>query len=49
LKIVPKNLSLKESFEIADDVLRQGVLGLSQLLTSTGEINVDFSHIKNMC
>lgn len=48
LKIVPKNLSLKESFEIADDVLRQGVLGLSQLLTSTGEINVDFSHIKNM-
>ncbi len=48
LKIVPKNLSLKESFEIADDVLRQGVLGISQLLTGVGEINVDFSHIKNM-
>ncbi|MHC1772610.1 MAG: cell division protein FtsZ [Flexilinea sp.] len=48
LKIVPKNLSLKQSFEIADDVLRQGILGISQLLTGTGEINVDFSHIKNM-
>lgn len=48
LKIVPKHLTLKESFEIADDVLRQGVLGLSQLLTGTGEINIDFSHIRNM-
>mgnify|MGYP001022562842 CR=1 FL=1 len=48
LKIVPKHLTLKESFEIADDVLRQGILGLSQLLTGTGEINVDFSHIRNM-
>ncbi len=48
LKIVPRNLSLKESFEIADDVLRQGVLGISQLLTNVGEINVDFAHIKNM-
>lgn len=48
LKIVPKDLSLKQSFEVADDVLRQGVLGISQLLTGTGEINVDFSHIKNM-
>lgn len=48
LKIVPHNLSLKESFEVADDVLRQGVMGLSQLLTGTGEINVDFSHVRNM-
>ncbi|GAP39573.1 cell division protein FtsZ [Flexilinea flocculi] len=48
LKIVPRDLSLKESFEIADDVLRQGVLGISQLLTGVGEINVDFSHIRNM-
>lgn len=48
LKIVPHNLSLKESFEVADDVLRQGVMGISQLLTGTGEINVDFSHIRQM-
>ncbi len=48
LKIVPRNLTLKESFEVADDVLRQGVLGISQLLTGTGEINVDFAHIRNM-
>ncbi len=48
LKIVPRDLSLKESFEMADDVLRQGVLGISQLLTGVGEINVDFSHIRNM-
>lgn len=48
LKIVPRSLSLKESFEVADDVLRQGVMGISQLLTGTGEINVDFSHIRSM-
>lgn len=48
LKIVPRDLSLKESFEMADDVLRQGVLGISQLLTGVGEMNVDFSHIRNM-
>lgn len=48
LKISNKNISLKEAFEFADDVLRQGIIGITQLLTGYGEINVDFSHVRNM-
>jgi cell division protein FtsZ len=36
------------AFTLADDVLRQGVQGICELITETGLINVDFSHIKSV-
>ena len=48
LKVSPANITLREAFAYADDVLRQGILGITQLLSGTGEINVDFSHIRHM-
>lgn len=47
LEIAPRDLPLEMAFTLADDVLRQGVQGISELVTETGLINVDFSHIKN--
>ena len=48
LEIAPRDLPLSTAFTLADDVLRQGVQGISELITETGLINVDFSHIKNV-
>ena len=48
LEIAPRDLPLEMAFTLADDVLRQGVQGISELVTETGLINVDFSHIKNI-
>ena len=48
LEIAPRDLPLEMAFTLADDVLRQGVQGVSELVTETGLINVDFSHIKNI-
>lgn len=48
LKICPKNMTLKQTFELADDVLRQGVQGMTHLLNGVGVINVDFAHIRSM-
>lgn len=50
LSIVEKNTPMIEAFRIADDVLRQGVQGISDLITITGLINVDFADVKTiMC
>jgi len=50
LQIVAKNTPMLEAFRIADDVLRQGVQGISDLITITGLINVDFADVKTiMC
>lgn len=48
LEVAPRDLPLEMAFTLADDVLRQGVQGISELVTETGLINVDFSHIKNI-
>jgi len=48
IEIAPRDLPLELAFTLADDVLRQGVQGISELVTETGLINVDFSHIKNV-
>lgn len=48
LQIAPRNLPLEMAFRMADDVLRQGIQGISELITQPGLINVDFAHIKNM-
>ncbi len=44
----PKNLPLITMFQLADDVLRQAVTSISELVTEPGLINVDFSHIKSV-
>lgn len=48
LKVAPRDLSLEMAFRMADDVLRQGIQGISELITETGVINVDFSHIRQV-
>lgn len=48
LKIAPRNLPLDMAFRLADDVLRQGIQGISELINQTGYINIDFSHIRQL-
>lgn len=48
LDVAPQDLPLEMAFKLADDVLRQGVQGISELLTETGLINVDFAHIRHV-
>ncbi|MGA9532954.1 MAG: cell division protein FtsZ [Anaerolineales bacterium] len=48
LQIVPRELSLEVAFRLADDVLRQGVQGVSELVTRPGLINVDFAHVREL-
>lgn len=45
LQIIDRNTSLVNSFRIVDDVLRQGVQGISDLITKPGIVNVDFADI----
>lgn len=44
--VVEKRTPLKEAFRIADDVLRQGVQGISDIITIPGMINVDFADVR---
>ncbi len=46
LQVIDKKTSLLDAFKIADDVLRQGVQGISELITIPGLINVDFADVK---
>lgn len=46
LQITDRKTSLLDAFEIADDVLRQGVQGISELITVPGLINVDFADVR---
>jgi cell division protein FtsZ len=46
LSIIDRKTPLLESFAIVDDVLRQGVQGISDLITISGIINVDFADVK---
>ena len=48
LQIVDKKSSLREAFSIADDVLRQGIQGISELITVPGLINLDFADVKTV-
>jgi len=48
LQIIDKKTSLLDSFKIVDDVLRQGVQGISELITVPGLINVDFADVKTI-
>src|SRR3989338_5571363 len=46
LQLADKNTSFREAFATCDDVLRQAVEGISDLITTPGVINVDFADIK---
>ncbi|HEY9899667.1 MAG TPA: cell division protein FtsZ [Pantanalinema sp.] len=48
LQVIEKRTSMQEAFHIADDVLRQGVQGISDILTIPGLINVDFADVKSV-
>ena len=48
LNMVPRGTSFMEAFRVADDVLRQGVQGISDIITTPGLINRDFSDIKSI-
>lgn len=47
LKVVDKDTPIREAFLIADDVLRQGVEGISNIITKPGDVNTDFADVKN--
>ena len=42
------DLTLEMAFRLADDVLRQGIQGITELITEPGLINVDFAHIRQI-
>jgi len=48
LEIVDRNTTTSEAFRLADDVLRQGVQSISDIITIPGEINVDFADVKTV-
>jgi cell division protein FtsZ len=48
LSILDKNTSMVEAFGVADDVLRQGVQGISDLVTLAGLINIDFADVRTI-
>lgn len=48
LQIIDKKTSLVDAFDVVDEVLRQGVQGISDLITVPGLINVDFADVKSI-
>ena len=48
LKVAPADTPITKAFEIADEVLRQGVEGISDLITIPGMINLDFADIESV-
>lgn len=48
LKIVPKGTAIVEAFRTADDVLRQGIQGISDLIVTPSLINLDFADVKTI-
>ena len=48
LQIIDRKTSMTEAFLMADDILRQGVQGISDLITVTGTVNLDFADVKTI-
>ncbi|MDR1089368.1 MAG: cell division protein FtsZ [Coriobacteriales bacterium] len=48
LQIVDKKISMLDAFRIADDILRQGTQGITDLITTPGTINVDFADVRTV-
>lgn len=48
LTLVEADVSASRAFALADDVLRQGISGISDVITTPGEINLDFNDVKKV-
>lgn len=48
LQIMDKKVTLKNAFSLADDILRQGIQGISDLITVPGVINLDFADVRTI-
>jgi len=48
LQIIPDNTPVQRAFSVADDVLRQGVVGISEIIIRPGLINVDFADVRTI-
>ena len=48
LQVIDKKTLLLDSFKFADDILRQGIQGISDLITIPGIVNVDFADVKSI-
>jgi cell division protein FtsZ len=48
LQTMDKGVSLKDAFRAADDILRQGIQGISDLITVPGVINLDFADVRTI-
>ncbi|AEC01876.1 cell division protein FtsZ [Parasphaerochaeta coccoides] len=48
LNVVQNNTPIKQAFLMADEVLYQGVQGISELITEPGEINIDFADVRTV-
>ena len=46
LQVVDQKVSLEDAFRVVDDVLRQGIQGISEIITGDGLINLDFADVK---
>jgi cell division protein FtsZ len=46
LQVIDKKTSLQQAFGVVDDVLRQGIQGISELITEPGLVNVDFADVR---
>ena len=48
LEIIPDNTPVQRAFSVADDVLRQGIVGISEIIIKPGLINVDFADVRSI-
>jgi cell division GTPase FtsZ len=48
LQVVPENTPLTDAFLVADDILRQGVVGISDIIVKPGLVNVDFADVRTI-
>lgn len=46
LSVVDEQMAMSEAFQVADDILRQGVQGISDIITIPGLVNVDFADVR---
>jgi len=48
LQLVPEDTPVSEAFLMADDILRQGVVGITEIITRAGVVNVDFADVQSV-
>src|ERR671931_907084 len=48
LQVVERRTSVQEAYRMADDILRQGVQGITDLITTPGQINLDFADVRTV-